>query len=755
MARAGDNLDEAAIFYALKEVAAHPSVVSVGKLEADERGGSVSVIVDLKLGRRWVAEGKSPTGALPHEEVRFDFPKGFPAVPPEISLRPDFNRNHPHVQPWMTHDGRVVPCLVEGDLGELIAAFGFSWIVEQLRLWLESAARGDLMDADRWEPARRDGCRDVLVLDPAKLRSVVTRDGGFKFFRMNFRCVLAEGRLTPYFLGEVLEETNAKASVGVMPVEPGSTIGHGQSVAIVVWARKDQGGKLVISDQYLPDDARTVDALLSRMAAFGTKGSLDGPLALLRAQAGGATQKTVYPLVVINLVRRPRRLNGSDSNIEILAHIAPLRAPEGGLSRPDDEVRPLGLRDKISPGLLRRMSADPELPRWAMIGCGSLGSKIALHAGRSGNAPVLVADKKELLPHNAARNGLYPPAAELQLGWLTPKAQELASALSGLGAKAEGLLGDHRDVADRLRSLKGKQRPQWLVNTTASMVVLESLALPTMADLPRIVEMSLYNGGGLGYVGVDGQSRNPNGVELEASFYQHAVASPSLARHLFAPSAGAAQIAVGQGCGSLTIKMSDATLSVITGAMTEIFSSLTEDEGGVIHTLQRDGVALAHDRIVVPPFARVPIQGLDGWTLSIAADVRRRIESETALHPTTETGGVLVGRSSMIARQIVVTDIIEAPEDSIRSRAEFQLGVSGLAERLIELHTHSGGALRCLGTWHSHLGSAKPSNVDRLSAAMVGAGYNEPMAFLILGTDGLQALCVPATIIEDPKKRTE
>jgi hypothetical protein len=102
----------------------------------------------------------------------------------------------------------------------------------------------------------------------------------------------------------------------------------------------------------------------------------------------------------------------------------------------------------------------------------------------------------------------------------------------------------------------------------------------------------------------------------------------------------------------------------------------------------------------------------------------------------------------MIAQQIIVTDLISAPIDSERSRTKFDLGIEGVAAQLADIHARSGELLRCVGTWHSHLGSATPSITDKTSAVLIGAGYMQPMAFLILGTDGWRAVSFAARMVE-------
>ncbi len=750
-----DLIDRAAIFFAMKEIAAHPSVVSLSEPVFSGSGASMIVVIDIGLGNRFRKQGGDINGVHPREEVRFDFPRAFPAQAPAFSLRPDFSRNNPHIQPWLI-DGRVVPCVVDGGVEEFVATRGLYGLIDQTRLWLENAALGTLMDPEQgWEPTRRDGYSDIVIADAAKLRALVTRDGGWKCFKLNFGYRTSDD-FPPFLFGEIGEETTLKTDISLSRGRPDSNFGRGEGLAIVVWPGKHPNGKPVVTDEYLPDDFRTVGELRTRLDRFGTMQQLSAPLKVLRERTAQAKKGDVYPLVIINLVRRPYHLIGSDSDIELCGYVVPLRTPDGALTNLQDEVRPLAQRHAMTPDVLRHSSGDLALPSWALLGCGSLGSKIAMHLARSGNSPTIVADRHMLHPHNAARHALYPSGNSLQLGWLGGKADALADALAGFGKPVQALGDDHVALANQLVGTKGKSKPAWLLNTTASMVAQGALARKEMQDLPRVIEMGLYDGGHLGYVGVEGAGHNPNAIELEATFYQEAAAMPQIARHLFKPIEGAAPIVVGQGCGSLTIRMSDASLSAMAAPMAEIFTSLQATDPGAIHVMRREGLGLSHIRFEVPAFERVPMEGMDGWRLSVAAGVKRRIAEEAAAHPKTETGGILVGWSSMIGQQIIVTDIISAPVDSQRSRTNFDLGVDGVATQLADIHGRSDELLRCVGTWHSHLGSATPSITDKTSAALVGAGYMQPMAFLILGTDGWRAISFVARLVEaeaEPEKK--
>ena len=143
---------------------AHPQVLSAVPLDSGSRA-EIQATFRVNLPSESRLHGASPSGVRLEEPVQFEFPCDYPMQAPEPSLRADFSRNHPHIQPWLT-DGRPVPCIYEGDIRELLHQEGFAGLLNQTALWLDRAASGDLIDREQgWEPMRRDSFGDYLVAD--------------------------------------------------------------------------------------------------------------------------------------------------------------------------------------------------------------------------------------------------------------------------------------------------------------------------------------------------------------------------------------------------------------------------------------------------------------------------------------------------------------------------------------------------------------------------------------------------------------
>lgn len=723
-----------------------------------DAGGSVVVDIRFRPGLpiTWIAVGCSPNGVLAVEPVRFTFPPDYPFRPPRIELREDFDRSLAHVQPGYPGE-RPQPCVYDGLLGDLLAARGFGEILNQTLDWLERAATGRLIDpVQGWEPVRRDALSDIIVADAAALRAMVGRKPGHAWLEFDYLVSGVPSAEDVAYRGAVANERvqfSRKTFPQKVSEEAGADpVRHGQSLALFVWPGCDAAGRPVIAARYQPETVSTWTDLLKRAEEYGCRVPLDDAFSWFGHCAQGWRSSVRRPLVVILGVRRPFHIIGESSDLELVPYIVrigvPLALPDG----PDTAVRPAAHRHVVSPALLRQMSGedDRSLPPWTLVGCGSLGSKIAIHAARSGHSPGRVVDPGFLHPHNMARHGLVPQR------WAIPlpegKADALAATLSAFAQPAEAvprsIVSAIRDGTIRPTALR---RDFALVNATASLPVREFLASRGGADLPRVIETTLYGGGRVGLVSVEGPDRNPNTADLVTEAYAAAMEDKVLA-DAFLASADLARVPVGMGCGSTTMLMSDARLSAFAAPMWEAISRLGRDgmplDGGrvLLGKVAEDGLGLAWTTRSVAPATVVHAEACeaDPHDIRVSARVSALIDVEIRRWPGVEAGGVLVGRYSEATSTFHVVDVLPASEDSIRSAAEFVLGTSGLRGALEALQERSGSTLYCLGTWHNHLVESGPSSLDRATAQAIAVARLMPSVLLIRTPSRFRALlCTP------------
>ena len=727
----------------LRVATRHPEFVG-GEVIGDDE---VRIDLRVEMPLHCQADGISDTGVRIVEPVTLRIPSEYPWRSPQVRLRADFPRNFPHLHPGGA-DAPPRPCLVDGDQDEFFLQFGLVeygvfHLLEQVAVWLRKAAINHLIDpVQGWEPAMRRGLRDTIAFDAETMRATRLKAGGYIAWRGRFGrteaddatlldgasvWINSDGGKTPL-------STTDKSLFSVSPMSKGGTLG--KTVIGIVWADKPPSGGTYVSDRYTPDDVTTIDELRAHADTLGCRRGLDLFLSNLERSWQGWHLNQPIPIGIVLCVERPVHLIGSNSPIELLPYVVEIRPYDqrttaivrGG----DEPVRPALHYQTLNAPLLRTLAGVPERPALALLGCGSVGSKLALHAARSGQSIIAISDEGWLRPHNMARHALFPTAVG------QPKTAALADELAGFSLSPT-LYQD--DIASALRdeAIRVKVIPAGtgiVVNATASLAVREALSTAIRPhDRARYIEAALFGRGRMAYLLVGGASHNPNHNDLMAEMYATLADGEAVAL-LADPETGLAEIQIGQGCGSLTMTIDDAQLSMMTAGLAKEIDHAADHPNaeGLIVTgvCDIDTPATRWTRQTVPSFETVAIEGTDGWELRISQRIAAKIRSAAAASPHAETGGLLIGLSSARMKTVTVVDLLDAPADSTFSAGLFVLGTTGLQDAIEHRHQASGRTLFDVGTWHSHLADEGPSPLDWRTATELAAGRTPPSVLLIV-----------------------
>jgi len=322
-----------------------------------------------------------------------------------------------------------------------------------------------------------------------------------------------------------------------------------------------------------------------------------------------------------------------------------------------------------------------------------------------------------------------------------PKADALQVAICGFGQHARAHSDDLVGISGKeFRRLIPIDAPA-LVNTTASIAVAETLAiLSAEPPLPRVIDASLINGK-VGILTIEGEARNPNIGDIYTETYARLTSED-------VESSDARSIAVGQGCSSLTMPMSDARISMFAAAMSEQIAHWTingypQDARLLIGRLAADGISLTWEHAAIPPVHVVRIDKTD-VRVRLSARAHTQIQADVSRWPDVETGGVLLGRQSETSKAFYVSHVLEAPPDSVRTAGLFELGTKGLRAQIKDYIAAHHETLYCLGTWHSHLAPQGASSTDRNTAKILGLSRAIPSVMLIRTPAGYQATTAAA-----------
>ena len=751
----GDDIPDHAERF-LTAARTHPECRGGRVISANDSSAAIELDINVEMPLHMRGDGVSPNGVRRTETITALLGPRYPWSSPTFYLREGFPRDLPHLQPGpLSKSPR--PCLIDGNEREYFFQFGLVelgifHLVHQLALWLRHEAEGALIDPQQgWEPTLRCDLFADVVIDAEACRAVVDRDGGHRVLKAHYlRVGRSDGAIGPdvFALIDVSDRQVPLSRHDDELLTHGSNDRYatGNTICSIVWPDKLPSGKPFVAATYMPETVATFGDLIARADELGCGRSLRLFLqSLERAfQTRFFESPAPIPIAVVLCTRRPFHLIGSESDIELLPYVFDIHPTRGRASliagENDEPVVPAMQRDSPNPALLRRVSGAPEIAPAAMLGCGSVGSKMAMHLSRSGVQISVVSDKSILLPHNMARHALArPPVAR-------SKAAELAIELSQIGQSPrvhEDDLVVDLPVRDKRRILLPREAG-CAINTTASLAVREALsALPAKEVKPRLAEAALFGRGEGGFLLIDGAAHNPTLSDLTAELYATAK-SPRQRTLLFDPNHGLAEVQIGQGCSSLTMPMTDMRLSAMTAALTEQLVHELQppvDIGRIIlATTAEDAPDTTWSRQSVAPFTVVSVEGADGWTLRISQRVIDEIAAEVARWPAVETGGLMIGTCSARLRTVTVVDLLPAPPDSVRTANHFVLGTEGLEAAIKTRHAESGSTLFDVGTWHSHLADQGPSALDRKTAAELAAERPPPSALLIATPGGLFGL---------------
>lgn len=357
-------------------------------------------------------------------------------------------------------------------------------------------------------------------------------------------------------------------------------------------------------------------------------------------------------LFIVLSVKRPVNISGTDSDIEFLNFViykSKHRLKKGReLKRTLSECK-VGMLSHVSersPALLKRISGTNtklnKKKNIALVGCGSLGSKIGIHLARNGNGPFLCIDDDIFMPHNNTRHALT-------MAWAQNKAELVAYSIMSIGliyAKA-----DNGNVFD---TDFGTSRV--IIDTTASFSVRNFLM--SRKDLPPIISCGLYNNGRCGLLVAENKDANTRLTEIWGYLYYMALDDAEIQRTLF--SSELENVRIGQSCSSQTLAIDDARISLMASAMSmKIQNSLETNlaDNAEVMFLNYDGDYSLNSQIFpVPDF--IEIQSKKEWRTYISRPVINQMKELMQSKVPNEIGGALLGSVFLYLKTIVITDII-------------------------------------------------------------------------------------------------
>lgn len=710
---------------ALRQLREHPSVNELGEPWIAKGGGwSVLAQMAVPLPSRANAAGVSATGVRAVEPLTVWF-RDYPLYAPRVFLRADFPSALPHINPHKAGD-LIPPCVFEGDLDELMQRFGLMRVIDQAADWLQKAASGQLNNLEQgWEPTRPRASQATVRFDADSLVDALPHDGA-PYTHQTFYGLFDDSQYLLFWDGG-----DGKS---VVFTQSSDGLHSGMTTAFIAVAAAVDGQRPVIGD-YKPDVVTDVPSLLTRASELGIDAErlrLVLDLWVMRSIFEGAGEKSDWPwpgdliFPVILAARRPAPLVAAmRRDTEFIPYLLRLSKDSTLWSLAGCTVHPADHVRTLNPKLLARVSGyeNAELGQgYALIGCGSVGSKLACHLGRAGFGNASFVDKENFIPHNTARNALSESSTFSRFA----KATMLKKQFEEFGHKCA------KDVVrDAVRLLINDSAEAFsaslpancalILDCTASLQVgvaavqSEHLALQGSGRYARAM---LFGQGRGAVLLLEGPGRNVRADDLTAELFAACRNNPLVRRALAGSTVDPARVFIGDNCASFTMPMSDSMVSRGTALMSlQVEQWLTGGipaEGqlhvGCAHGSSSIGMTW-HSENMQPAIALQPARD-SSWHVRVSAKVGEMMTLDAKFWAPKETGGALLGHVNVATRTIVIADLVDAPPDSVRKRTRFELGVVGLRESLRQANEDTVGYLRYVGTWHSHPMGGPHSDID-------------------------------------------
>lgn len=716
-----------AIADAVHQLERHRGIVRVGAPVAKGSSTWIEIDVEVALPSRSRSSGVSTTGVRAIETCTLVFGPRWPLTAPQLFLRADFPLDLPHINPH-TPGHLVSPCLFEGFIDELLHRFGLDAIIDQLIIWLDSAAANMLIDLNQgWEPTRRDSCPSTVVFSAEKAVAAARHDGSILTVGVRY---IAIGE----HLHGIVDEQFTAVDEAVFSQTPQNDHhgkwAMGKAAAFIVGAPHVNAQPHVVC-QYQPETVIDLESLLIRAGELGIdQGELGRALHRYYARSivDPAEDSKGWELglfaIVILVVERPAPLIGSPGRrTEVLPYVVHYNCSEGLGAENNTSAYPALHAHALSPQLLQlasgMASADTTQP-WVMIGCGSLGSKIALHLGKAGFGSATFVDNEPMSPHNVARHGLIEPICVGSPPRKATMMQSAFQAISHTGSRAF----DMDAVAlltevDKFEEVVSKEAAL-IVDTTASLKLLTAQMQSPALDVcgARLARVVMYGQGRCAVIALEGKARTSRVDDLTALLFEFCRHHPSLRASIAGDSAEPTRIFVGDNCRSLTAPMTDATVSrsaALASMQLEqwLKRGLPSDGTLCVGVLDQSGIGMNWSAIDIGETVVLEAKGAGGWRVRVLEPLAHMLNLQALDWGSSETGGALVGRITNETRTITIAGLVVAPPDSIREPARFILGKEGLVASLRQAHADSLGYLTFLGTWHTHPLGGPHSGIDR------------------------------------------
>lgn len=348
-------------------------------------------------------------------------------------------------------------------------------------------------------------------------------------------------------------------------------------------------------------------------------------------------------------------------------------------------------------------------PTVAVLGLGSLGSKIIEILARQGLSKGVLIDKDRLFPHNTGRHVLL--GCSVGLLKVTQMAAFLNSLHDSEATECEsGFTSIDENFVHPLSDQVGKALRQvsFVMDFSASVSVSRGLAV--QEGIQRCITAFITPGADTLFIHVEDSERQIRLDWLEAVTLRAIVEEPLLGTSYLT---GSSEIWHGGPCREVSTVLPNENMSLFAAACAGFFSRhyMSSSARCVGYKLNCETLELEAVQILA---SKPSVIVSNGWTIKYDAILVNHLKALREERLPNETGGVLLG---IVDRESMTCSIVlgsGSPADSQEWPNSYIRGVAGLKSFVDEHVERTAGQLQYVGEWHSHPSGASnaPSRTD-------------------------------------------
>jgi hypothetical protein len=612
-------------------------------------------------------------------------------------------------------------CYVRGNPEEWYANKRIEDLIIRIKNWLKDAATGELSEnGEQYEPLRLEGYLGNIIYDYDTILNIIPEGIPFEFNKKHIVTLFERSTLSGYtfkFIKHITDEniTSTIKEVNEEKEKESEDITKKKLYyTYILWNDENDTQK-----EYEVNIPSSWEEFKIFCEFYNIKYE---EFEKFISTFNHLNEDGYFPVIIG--IHRPKQLIGYSSNIEFVNLLFKIGPNDIKNERVINNIaihmlshnQPLtyNLASKISGRKVNLKAGN----RNVVFGCGALGSKIIMHFARSGQSNLTLIDPDNISPHNLVRHSLFGDSVgENKAKALSEKIKELYP------YELQLVTGSHAFKDGAIDKKETFEIYKWLFDFTASEAFFNKLVLMKSIDNTNVCSASISDFGNLGIMYIEGKERNPRIDDLQVYLYSLSENNEEIKNWLnseqFAMSSNNLTVQVGVGCNSETTILSDDKIAshaaYFSGALKK---EIDESKLGRIY-LNRikdaDDYSIQSQVINVSPFKTFLAINDESWEIRFKDGIVEELLLNFKNNKN-ETGGVFVGICNYKTKTIHITGTITAPKDSKANHSQFIRGHAGLADKISDIESKSGGQIGYIGEWHTHPnGPNSLSNQDMVS----------------------------------------